>query len=149
VPAQHRGDVGVYGVLDQQIYRPRGGAADSGVSVFALASVVPSDRNLVDVQLNGGIVFAGLVPQRPDDRFGASMVYSRFSDSVRAFDQDQINFTGVPANVRDYEANLELSYVAKIVPGWTMQPDFQYIWHPSGQTARDAKVIGVRSMWKF
>ena len=66
MPAQHRGDFGIYGVIDQQIYRPRGGAADSGVSVFGLASVVPSDRNLVDVQLNGGIVFAGLIQTRPD-----------------------------------------------------------------------------------
>jgi porin len=149
VPLQHRGDFGIYGIIDQQIYRPRGGAVDSGVSVFALASFAPSDRNLSDAQLNGGIVFAGLTPNRPDDRFGASVVYSRFSDSVRAFDQDQINLTGVTGNVRDYEANLEISYVAQIIPGWTLQPDFQYIWHPSGQAGRDAKVMGVRSMWKF
>jgi porin len=149
VPLQHRGDFGIYGIIDQQIYRPRGGAADSGISVYGLASVVPSDRNLVDVQLNGGIVFAGLVPNRPDDRFGAGVVYSRFSNSVRAFDQDQINFSGVPGVVRDYEANLELSYVAQIVPGWTLQPDFQYIWHPSGQAGRDAKVLGIRTMLKF
>jgi porin len=148
IPMQHRGDYGVYGIIDQQIYRPRGGAADSGVSVFGLASFSPSDRNLVDLQINGGIVFAGLIPHRPDDRFGASVVYSRFSDSASAFNQDQINF-GVPTFVRDYEANLELSYVAQIVPGWTVQPDFQYIWHPSGQAGRDAKVVGVRTMLKY
>jgi porin len=149
IPAKHRGDFGLYGVIDQQLYRPRGGAADGGVSVFGLASLSPSDRNLVDLQLNGGIVVAGLIPVRPNDRFGASVVYSRFSDSVRGFDQDQINISGVPANVRDYEANLELSYVAQIIPGWTVQPDFQYIWHPSGQAGRDAKVAGVRTTLKF
>jgi porin len=149
IPAQHRGDYGFYGIIDQQIYRPRGGGPESGVSVFGLASISPSDRNLISVQLNGGVVFAGLIPGRPDDRFGASMVYSRFSDGVRAFDQDLINITGVPGNVRDYEANIELSYVAQIVPGWTVQPDFQYIRHPSGQSGRDAKVLGVRTMLKF
>ena len=149
VPAQHRGDFGIYGIIDQQIYRPRGGAADSGISVFSRASLSPSDRNLVDVHLDGGIVFAGLIPNRPDDRFGASVIYARFSDSVRAFDQDQINFSGVPGTVRDYETNLELTYVAQIIPGWTVQPDFQYIWHPSGQAGRDAKVMGVRSVLKF
>ena len=148
IPMQHRGDYGIYGIIDQQIYRPRGGAADSGVSVFGLASFSPSDRNLVDLQINGGIVFAGLNASRPDDRFGVSVVYSRFSDSASAFNQDQINF-GVPTFVRDYEANLELSYVAQIVPGWTMQPDFQYIWHPSGQAGRDAKVVGIRTMLKY
>ena len=149
VPAQHRGDYGVYGIVDQQIYRPRGGGPDSGVSIFGLASMTPSDRNLVDLQLNGGIVFAGLIPGRPDDRFGASVIFSRFSSSVHDFDQDVINFSGIPGTVRDYETNLELSYVAQIVPGWTVQPDFQYIWHPSGAAGRDAKVFGVRTMLKY
>jgi porin len=149
VPARHRGDYGFYGIIDQQLYRPRGAAADGGISVYGLASITPSDRNLVNLQLNGGVVFAGFVPGRPDDRFGVSVVYSRFSNSVRGFDQDVINISGVPGNVRDYEANLELSYVAQIVPGWTVQPDFQYIRHPSGVAGRDAKMLGVRTMLKF
>lgn len=149
VPLMHRGDYGFYGVIDQQLYRPRGGAADSGISVYGLASMTPSDRNLVDLQLNGGVVFAGFVPHRPQDRFGASVVYSRFSSSVRAADQDIINFTGVPGTPRDFETNLELSYVAQIVPGWILQPDFQYIFHPSGFAGRDAKVLGIRTMVSF
>ena len=149
VPARHRGDYGFYGIIDQQIYRPRGAAADGGISVYGLASITPSDRNLVNLQLNGGVVFAGFVPGRPDDRFGASVVYSRFSNSVSGFDQDLINTSGVPGNVRDYEANIELSYVAQIVPGWTVQPDFQYIRHPSGVSGRDANMLGVRSILKF
>jgi porin len=149
VPVQHRGNIGVYGIIDQQIYRPRGAPADGGVTVFGLASIAPSDRNLVDLQINGGIVFAGMIPGRPNDRFGVSTLYTRFSSGARAFDQDLINISGVPGNVRDYEANIEISYVAQIVPGWTVQPDFQYIRHPSGQSGRDAKVLGVRTMLKF
>ena len=149
VPVRHRGDYGFYGVIDQQIYRPRGAAADGGVSVFGLAAITSSDRNLISAQLNGGIIFAGLIPGRPDDRFGVSVLYSRFSDGIRAFDQDAINFTGAPGIVRDYEANIELSYVAQIVPGWTVQPDFQSVRHPSGVSGRDAKMLGVRSILKF
>lgn len=152
IPAKHRGDHGVYALIDQQIYRPRGGKPDSGISVFSYVSMSPSDRNLVDLQINGGIVFAGLIPNRASDRFGASIVYSRFSDSVSAFDQDRINFAGAPVSVRDYEANLELSYVAQIVPGWTVQPDFQYVWHPSGENGRvgrNAEVFGVRTMLTY
>jgi porin len=150
IAAKHRGDFGVYGIVDQQIYRPRGGAADSGVSVFSRASMSPSDRNLVDLQVDAGIVFAGLLPDRPHDKFGAAVLYSRFSDSVRAFDRDTINITGA-GFVRDYETNLELTYVAQIVPGWTVQPVFTYIRHPSGTGIRfpDAKIAGVRSIWKF
>jgi porin len=146
---QHRGDYGVYGIVEQQLYRMHGGGPDSGINIFALGAVTPSDRNLISVQLNGGVVFGGFIPGRPDDKFGVSVVYSRFSDSVRAFDRDQIAFSGLPGNVRDYEANIELSYIAQIVPGWTMQPDFQYVRHPNGQAGRDAKVLGVRTMVKF
>ena len=151
IAAKHRGDFGIYSIIDQQIYRPRGGAADSGVSVFSRASMSPSDRNLVDMQFDAGIVVAGLIPNRPDDRFGASVLYARFSDSVRGFDRDQINFGNLATPPRDYEANLELTYVAQVVPGWTVQPVYTYIWHPSGIGIRysDAQVVGVRSIIKF
>ena len=149
VPARRRGNWGVYAVIDQQLYRPRGGDSESGISVFSRMSVSPSARNLVDFFVDGGIVFAGLIPGRPDDRFGASFMYSRFSDAVRAFDQDVVAFTGELGAIRDFEANLELTYVAQIIPGWRVQPDFQYIWHPSGDARRNATVIGVRSIWQF
>src|SRR5262249_35410723 len=106
-PRRHRGNIGVYGVFDQQLYRPKGGDAESGVSVFTRMSVSPSDRNLVDAYIDGGVVFAGMIPQRPDDKFGASFIYARFSDAVRAFDRDVVTLTGVPSPIRDYEANLE------------------------------------------
>jgi len=150
IPAKHRGDFGIYGIIDQQIYRPQNGAPDSGISVFSRASLSPSDRNLFDTYIDGGIVFAGLLPSRPKDRFGASVIYARFADGARAFDQDQINFGVMPGPVRNYETNLELTYIAMIVPGWTLQPDFQIIWHPSGgQSAREAKVMSLRSVLKF
>lgn len=150
-PLMHRGDYGVYGVVDQQLYRPQGGAPDSGISVFNRSSISPSDRNLVDVEIDGGIIFAGMIPHRPNDKFGASVIYSRFSDRVQAFDQDQINFGHLVTPQRDYETNLELTYVAQIVPGWTVQPVYTFIWHPSGTGIRypDAQVAGVRSIVKF
>jgi porin len=148
-PAKRRGNAGIYGVIDQQIYRPKGGDAESGVSVFTRISVSPSDRNLIDFYVDGGIVFAGMIPGRPDDKFGASMIYARYSDSVRAFDRNQIAFTGVPGVIQDFEANLELTYMAQIIPGWTVQPVWTYVWHPSGDASRNAMVTGVRSLWRF
>jgi len=94
-------------------------------------------------------VFAGLISHRPDDKFGASVMYARFSDSIRAFDQDKVLFTGVPGPIRDYEANLELTYQAQIIPGWYVQPNLQFIWHPSGDASKNATVMGARSLWRF
>ena len=151
VPLMHRGDYGLYGVIDQQIYRPKGGDANSGIAIFNRSAISPSDRNLVNVEIDSGIVFAGMIPQRQNDSFGASVIYSRFSDSVRAFDQDQINFGTLVTPPRDYEINLEFTYVAQIVPGWTVQPVYTSIWHPSGTGIRypDAQVVGVRSVVRY
>jgi porin len=122
-----------------------------GIIVFSRVSASPSDRNFVSAYADGGIVFAGMIPGRPADIFGASAMYTRFSDNQRAFDRDRVMF-GVPGSIRDYEANLELTYQAQIIPGWTVQPTAQYIWHPSvtrDATVRNATVFGVRSIWKY
>ena len=95
-----------------------------------------------------GITFGGMIPHRPQDRFGAAVIYARFSDNFRAFDQDTLLLTGV-GPIRDYETNLELTYVAQIVPGWTVQPNLQFIWHPSGDASKNATVVGARSLWRY
>lgn len=150
-PLMHRGDYGIYGVIDQQLYRLQGGAPDSGISIFNRSSISPSDRNLVDIEIDSGFIFAGMIPARPDDKFGASVIYSRFSNQVQAFDQDRINFGNLVTPPRDYETNLELTYIAQIVPGWTVQPVYTFVWHPSGTGIRypDAQVAGVRTIIRF
>jgi porin len=148
IPIRHRGNNGIYALIDQQLYRPPGGDRHSGISVYTRMSLSPSDRNLIDRYIDGGIVFANLIPQRPDDRFGAAFIYSRFSDSVRAFDRDQVLF-GTPVPIQDYEANLEFTYQAQIVPGWWVQPNVQYVWHPNGDGSRNATVLGLRSLWRY
>lgn len=151
MPLMHRGDYGIYGVIDQQLYRPPGGSADAGISIFNRSAIAPSDRNLVNVEIDGGIVFAGMIPKRPDDTFGTSVIYSRFSNSVRAFDQEQINFGTLTTPPRDYEMNLEFTYLAQIVKGWVVQPVYTYIWHPSGTGIRypDGHVAGVRTIIRY
>jgi porin len=148
-PLKRRGNFGIYGVIEQQIFRPKGGDAESGISVFSRISASPSDRNPIDFYVDGGIVFAGMIPRRPDDKFGASAMYARFSDGVRASDRDWIALSGIPGVVRDFEANLELTYQAQIIPGWTVQPVVTFIWHPSGDASRNATITGVRSIWLF
>lgn len=146
---RHRGNSGVYAIVEQQIYRPAGGSAQSGITLYTRASASPSDRNPVNAYVDGGIVFAGLIPGRPNDWFGASVIHTRFSDGVRGFDLDTIALTRRPVPVRDHETNLELSYSAEVVPGWTVQPDLQFVWHPNGDARRNATVAGVRSQWRY
>ncbi len=149
VPLRHDGNFGVYAIMDQQLYRPPGGDALSGISVFGRVSASPADRNLVSAQIDAGVVFAGLSASRPYDRFGASVLYARFSDRVRGLERDIIAFTGQPVPIRDHETNLELTYMAQVVPGWVVQPVVTFIWHPSGNAARNATVAGVRSILRY
>lgn len=149
VPRHRRGNLGIYAAIEQQLYRSPGGDATSGVTMFGRISGSPSDRNLINFFVDTGVVFAGMIPRRPDDKFGASLIYSRFSDRERAFDRDQIAVTGVPGVVKDFEANLELTYVAQVIPGWTVQPVLTRVWHPNGDSRRNATVTGVRSIWRY
>lgn len=149
VPARRRGNSGVYVVLDQQLYRPRGGDAESGISVFTRASLSPSDRNLINAYIDGGVVFAGMIPARPHDKFGAAFIYARFSNGIRAYDRDLAALSGAAGPVRDYEANLEFTYQAQIMPGYTVQPILTFVRHPNGDRSRNAAVVGARSLWRY
>ncbi|RZN17936.1 carbohydrate porin [Bradyrhizobium sp. Leo121] len=149
-----RGSSGIYGIIDQQIWRPEGGDAASGIAVFSRISGTPSDRNLIDFFVDTGIVFSGLLPGRPDDKFGASFICAHISDRARALDRDIIDLTGVHQPLRDFELTIELSYQAQIKPGWTLQPVFEYIVHPGGHVpdpilpnspVKSGALIGVRS----
>ncbi len=149
VAARHGGNFGLYAILDQQLYRLPGGNAQSGVSVFGRASFSPSDRSTIDRYVDGGFVVAGMIPGRPDDRFGASAIYAKYSENVRGFDRDTAAFSNAAMTIRDYETNLELTYMAQIVPGWTVQPNLQYVWHPSGDWTKNAVIVGLRSLWRY
>lgn len=149
-----RGTSGIYGVVDQQIYRPEGGGPDSGVGIFSRISGSPSDRSLVNFFLDSGIVFAGMTPARPDDRFGASLIYANISHRARGLDHDMIAYSGIEQPVRNYEMTIELSYQAQMAPGWTLQPTFQYVIHPGGRIAdpnppggliKNGAIFGLRS----
>jgi porin len=145
-----RGNWAIYGVWDQQIYRLPDDPA-KGVAFFIRAAGTPQDRNLVDFYIDGGLNFIGLVPGRPDDVVGVAGAYARISNAVRGFQIDAAIFP-----VQDYEGLVEATYQAQLMPGWTLQPDFQYIIHPggniadgSGQPAKNAVVVGLRTTMAF
>lgn len=148
------GASGVYGVLDHQLWRPEGGSRDDGIAVYARLAGSPSDRSHIDLWADGGVVFSGLVPGRPHDKFGASFIYARIGDALRGSDRDVQMHGGEFRPMRSYEATLELTYAAQIVPGWIVQPDIQYVYRPAGGVENPARpgallkggmIFGLRS----
>ncbi len=126
-PLSHEGNHGLYAVIDQMVYRLPGDGDPRGISVFGRVAGSPSDRNQIDVYADGGVVFTGFVPTRPNDVFGVAFAYSGLSDDASGFDIDSGETI-----IRNYESLLEVSYIAEIVPGFALQPDFQYFWNPGG-----------------
>ncbi len=143
----HRGDNGIYGVLDQTIYRVPG-TDDQGAAIFLRMATSPSDRNPISAYVDGGVSFKGLVPGRPNDTAGLAAAYGRASSRLEQIDAQP------GAIVRDYQALIEATYQFTVVPGFTLQPDLQYIVHPgahavhdpvSGRPIHDAAVFGLRA----
>ena len=159
VPANQRPNPGLYAIIDQQIYRVPGDDPQNGIGVFARVIAAPDDRNPIDVYADAGVSALGAIPGRPDDVFGIAGAFAAFSPAARAFDQRDNLEAGIAAPIRTFEAVIELTYSAQIIPGLAIQPTFQYIVHPGGGIAnptgngtrplRDAKVFGASTTIRF
>jgi len=56
----------------------------------------------------------------------------------------------IPGPIPDYEMTVEVTYQIVLAPWWSVQPDFQYIFHPGGSKAlKDAVVVGLRTQIAF
>lgn len=157
---RYAGNQGVYAVWDQQLYRPRGGDAFSGVTAFGRVAYSPPNRNLNDLYIDGGVIFAGFLSHRPSDSFGVSLLYARMSKAARELDRDTRLFTGLQIPLRSYELSAEISYTAPIMPGWVLQPNLAVVINPGGRVPdltanspekpiRNAVLIGMRSVIKY
>jgi porin len=142
----------IYGVINQTIYRLPDQSNGKGISVFARVVGSPSDRNPINAYADGGIVFTGMIARRPNDVFGIGVAYTGISDDASTFERDD----GLSV-IGNHEVLLEMSYTAELRPGWTLQPDLQYIWNPGGNVPDDsgsravenAMVVGARTTMNF
>ena len=155
IPRDHSGNWGIYGVVDQMLYRVPG-TDDQGLSAFARVGGSPDDRNLISLYADGGLVYKGPIPGRPDDKIGIAAAYARIGDNARGLDRDTSFFGGFFYPVRSSEAMIELTYQAKLAPWWTLQTDLQYNIRPGGGVLNDdgrlrqnAWVFGLRSVLTF
>ena len=131
-PRWLRRNNGVFMVYEQMLQRAAPDS-DKGAAFFLrAASVSPSDRNLVNAYVDGGFLFTGFSEKRPNDRFGVAATFARISDRARQLDRDVQIFTGTAYPIRDFEAILEITYQAEIMPNFLVQPVFEYIAHPAG-----------------
>ncbi|HVX98848.1 MAG TPA: carbohydrate porin [Pseudorhodoplanes sp.] len=152
-PLFHRGNWGIYGVIDQMLVRNDAGS----FSFFARGGASPSDRNLLSWYVDGGFGVKGLFG-RPDDTLTFGVAYNNISSDAAALDQDTLALNGPPYPIRSSELVFELSYIYQVAKWWTIQPDVQYILRPGGNvpdpsnpalTVGNAFIFGARSTIVF
>ena len=155
VARRHRGNTGFYVIADQMLWRAPD--SDRGIAAYGRLSTSPGDRNEVSFYADGGVTFKGALVGRPDDTAGIAFGYSRISKRARDLDRDA-RAADPTSPIRSGEFLVEATYQAQIVPGWSVQPDVQYIRRPGGGTAhpahpprriKDAVVLGVRTTIQY
>lgn len=119
---------GVYGFVES----PVPGLAKA--RAWVRAGVADDRTQIVSNYLGGGMVWKGLLPGRADDQFGIAVARAGI---------------GAPAQrlgrLPSAETTWEATYSAKVGDILTLQPDVQYIVHPSGAPGqRDALAVGLR-----
>lgn len=153
-----RGNAGIYGILDQTIFR-EAEKEDEGASIFVRASMSPTRSSLIDYYVDAGLAFRGLFDGRDSDTVGLSMAYAHISSDARRADRDANIYSSLSMPVRKFETVFEATYQALVVPGFTVQPDVQYIVRPGGGIAnsrdstgrqiRNAAVFGARATLQY
>ena len=156
----HQYNYGIYFLAEQQLYREIGkdDPAQQGLVGFFRVAGAPSDRNLAQFGIDGGMVYKGLIPKRDWDTLGLAVSYLQMSDDISHGQQDVNALAaglGVPmpfAKLADYEGVVELSYKAQVTAWWTIQPSLQRVFHPGGRVesnVSDAWVFILQTTLRF
>lgn len=124
---------GTYGQIKLTLFSEKTDA-DQGLQGWLRAGVASAHVLPVAQYTGGGLVYTGLVPGRDHDQFGFAIACARFGSPYEAS-------VGEPATA---ETTYELAYQYEVKPGFIVQPDVQYVQHPSGlHSVKDAVVVGV------
>ena len=155
IARRHNGDPSFYVNVDQPLVV--NDADHTRLAAFARAGIAPGDRNLIDLYVDGGIIYKGPFG-RADDEIGIAVGYAHIGAAARALAADFARFGGTFQPRLSAETVLELTYRVQLTGWWQLQPDFQYIFNPGGgisnplapgQKIRDAAVIGLRTTILF
>ena len=135
IAATHRGDYGIYAVVDQMLWvDPE--EPDRSISVFTRIMGTPEvNRNLVTFSANLGVNFKEPFLGRDDDTFGLGMGYAKVSSGAAGLDRDTQTYSGAYTPIRSNETFIEATYQYEVAPWLQLQPDVQYIMNPGGGVA--------------
>ena len=122
-----------------RVRKPDGSFSHRGGDAQLSLTAAPRVLNKNDFETGDGVRFVGLVPHRPSDIAGIGIVYAHFS---RDWSND-LQAQQQPG--RSAQTNLEITYKIVFSQWFSLWPDFQYVWKPSGdRRLGDAPIFGMR-----
>lgn len=140
----YSGDYIVYFMANQAVWRP---TADSnrGLDANFAVNYLPSDRNKVNQEFSGGVIFNAPIAKRAEDSASFGFVISRISDVFNSY--QQANLLLPP---QTSEKAFEFNYLAQITPFWYVQPVVQ-VYATLGATPSNGTgvVLGFRTKVTF
>jgi porin len=148
---------GFYFVADQMLYRvtesdfapvtdnkgqqsTAASPTNKGLGIFTHIGFTPPTSSFINFYVDGGLTYEGLIPARDNDVFGVAIAYGHLSQNT--LDSEGRSNPG-------YEIVLEATYQIELATWLSLQPDLQYVIHPSGTNIPDALVLGARTTLSF
>ena len=126
---QLRGGTWQIYLTDQQrlLRRPENATSlHQGLWGFLALTYAPPKMNTLQYFTDAGLLYFGLIPNRPKDEVGLFGIWGQFSsdlaESQRASDQP----------VMTHESIIEANYMYNLTPSLTVQPDIQGVFRPEG-----------------
>lgn len=135
---------GFYWHADQMIYQESPGSAQ-GLTIWS-AIVLSPQQNIAKLpfEVNGGLVYQGLIPTRDNDQTVFGVVYGQFSSDYAS--ATQAAGGGYP----EYELVFEIGHRVQFTKFLYVQPNIQYVINPGGaHNIPNALVLGAQCSVTF
>jgi porin len=136
---RQNGGYGLYWHFDQMLYR-MDPFKDTGLTAWSAFVLCPQQNTAkVPFQYNGGLVYTGLLPFRPQDVSIFGVAYGNFSSNYAQ--ANQVTLGGYAT----YELVYEWGYRINMTKFAYIQPDVQWVVNPGGTgTIPNALVLGAQ-----
>lgn len=112
---------GLYGIIDQQIWQLN----NKKINGFLQIGYSPSEVSANDFYLGAGMNFTGFLCKAHDDELGIAIAHAHL------------------AHANDSETAIEITWHKPLLRYFYLQPDIQYIIHPSGKNSGLKNVLAA------
>jgi porin len=148
---------GLYFIADQMLYRVPQSASvpviansgkqtaapsltDKGLGAFTHIGLAPRNSSVINFYVDCGLNYKGLIPTRDNDVLGVAFAYGHLNNNPKNAEENSIP---------GYEIAIEATYQIELTSWFSLQPDLQYVLHPSGTDIANALVLGARATISF